>query len=192
MGHTPTSLAAGFAITAGPGPGGPSRQAARPVIPLTAQPDNGGAGQMQRHRHVPARGGAGPDRGPETLQIAGTRPDGRAGPPREQTFNRVSARRAGSVTRHPQGAATASGDVAAGRRGRIADRTTVMLPGGLAAVSSLPLAGQRAAPPCRTARSAIAPDEPCIAGRTSGSGPCSKLRTSPRQRGRFGRQARLR
>ena len=57
---------------------------------------------MQRHRHVPARGGAGPDRGPETLQIAGTRPEGRAGPPREETFNRVSARRAGSVTRHPQ------------------------------------------------------------------------------------------
>ena len=41
MGHTPTSLAAGFAITARPGPGGPSRQAARPVIPLTARPDNG-------------------------------------------------------------------------------------------------------------------------------------------------------
>ena len=39
MGHTPTSLAAGFAITASPGPGGPSRQAARPVIPLTTQPD---------------------------------------------------------------------------------------------------------------------------------------------------------
>jgi type IV secretory pathway TrbL component len=54
MGHTSTSLAAGFAITASPGPGGPSRQAARPVIPLTAQPDNGGAGQMQRHRQVPS------------------------------------------------------------------------------------------------------------------------------------------
>ena len=102
MGHTPTSLAAGFAITAGPGPGGPSRQAARPVIPLTARPDNGGAGQMKPHRPVPARGGAGPDRDPKTLQIAGTRPEGEGRAPREETFNRVSARRAGAVTRHPQ------------------------------------------------------------------------------------------
>ena len=46
----------------------------------------------------------------------------------------------------PASAATARGDVAAGRRGRIADMTTVMLPADLAAVSSLPLAGQRAAP----------------------------------------------
>jgi len=43
-----------------------------------------------------------PDRGPQALPIAGTRPEGRAGPPREEIFNRVSARRAGSVTRHPQ------------------------------------------------------------------------------------------
>jgi hypothetical protein len=54
MGHTPASLAAGFAITARPGPGGPSRQAARPLIPLTAQPDNGEAGQMRCHRQVPS------------------------------------------------------------------------------------------------------------------------------------------
>ena len=46
----------------------------------------------------------------------------------------------------PASAATARGDVAAGRRGRIADMTTVMLPADLAAVSSLPLVGQRAAP----------------------------------------------
>jgi hypothetical protein len=85
MGHTPTSLAAGCAITARPGRGGPSRQAARPVIPLTARPDNGGAGQMRRHRQVPSG--------------AARR---RARPPREETFNEVSAGRAGSVTRHPQ------------------------------------------------------------------------------------------
>jgi hypothetical protein len=86
-GHTPTSLAAGFAMTASPGPGVPSRQAARPVIPLTAPPDNGGAGQMQRHRQVPSRrGGAGTDRGPEALQIAGTRPDGEGRAPREEIF----------------------------------------------------------------------------------------------------------
>ena len=46
----------------------------------------------------------------------------------------------------PVSAATARGDVAAGRRGRIADMTTLMLPADLAAASSLPLAGQRAAP----------------------------------------------
>jgi hypothetical protein len=46
----------------------------------------------------------------------------------------------------PASAATASGDVAADRRGRIADMTALMLPADLAAVSSLPLAGQRAAP----------------------------------------------
>jgi hypothetical protein len=56
----------------------------------------------------------------------------------------------------PASAATASGDVAAGRgRGRIDDMTILMLPAGLAAVSSLPLVGQRAAPPCRL----------CVAGR---------------------------
>jgi hypothetical protein len=53
MGHTPTSLAAGFAITARPGPGAPVAADGRPVISLTARPDNGGAGQMQRHRQVP-------------------------------------------------------------------------------------------------------------------------------------------
>ena len=76
----------------------------RPVIPLTARPDNGGAGQMRCHRQVPsgARPGAGPGRDPEVLPIAGTRPEGESRAPREETFNRVSARRAGSVTRHPQ------------------------------------------------------------------------------------------
>ena len=46
----------------------------------------------------------------------------------------------------PASAATARGDGAAGRRGGIAGMTTLMLPADLAAVSSLPLAGQRAAP----------------------------------------------
>ena len=89
VGHTPTSLAAGFAITA-------SQTAVR----------------------GPCR-----SRGP------GLR--GRAGPPREETFYRVSAGRAGSVTRRPQAR----------------PRPAVMWPPAeLAAVSSLPLAGQRAAP----------------------------------------------
>ena len=155
MGHTSTSLAAGFAMTASPGPGGPSRQAARPVIPLTARPDNGGAGQMQRHRQVPS--GARrrrPDRGPEALQIAGTRPEGRAGPSagRPLPSKRPTCR---VCYTPPASTATASGDVAAGRRGRIADMTALLLPADLAAASSLPLAGQRAAPPCRL----------CVAGR---------------------------
>ena len=123
---------------------------------------------------VPARGRAGPDRGPEALQIAGTRPEGRAGPRREESFYRVSAGRAGSVTRHPQ-AATARGDGAAGRRGGIADMTTLMLPADLAAVSSA--AG-------RPARSASLPIMRCgvdgefvAAGRrgTAGSGACPSL-----------------
>jgi hypothetical protein len=59
----------------------------------------------------------------------------------------------------PASAATARGDVAAGRRGRIADMTTLMLPADLAAVSSLPLVGQRAAPPCRL----------CVAGSMASS-----------------------
>ena len=103
-GHTPASLAAGFAITASPGPGGPSRQAARPVIPLTAQPDNGGAGQMQRHLQVPSRRAAAPGQAAVRRHCRSRGPGlrGRAGSPREETFNRVSARRAGSVTRHPQ------------------------------------------------------------------------------------------
>jgi hypothetical protein len=61
-----------------------------------------------------------------------------------------------------------------GRRGRIADMTTLMLPGGLAAVSSLPLAGQRAAP----ADYALRVDgEFVAAGRrgTAGSGACPSL-----------------
>jgi hypothetical protein len=104
MGHTPTSLAAGFAITASPGPGGPARQAARPVIPLTARSDNGGAGQMQRHRQVPSRRAAAPGQTAVRRHCRSRGPGlrGRAGPAREETFNRVSARRAGSVTRRPQ------------------------------------------------------------------------------------------
>jgi hypothetical protein len=35
---------------------------------------------------VPARGGAGPDRGPKAPQIAGTRPEGEGRAPREETF----------------------------------------------------------------------------------------------------------
>jgi hypothetical protein len=160
MGHTPTSLAAGFALTARPGPGGPARQAARPVIPLTARPDNGGAGQMQRHRQVPSRrGGAGPDRGPEALQIAGTWPEGegRARGKRPLPGKRRTCR---VCYTPPASAASARGDVGAGRRGRIAaDMTALMLPGDLAAVSSLPLVGQRAAPACRL----------CVAGSMASS-----------------------
>jgi len=147
MGHTPTSLAAGFAITASPGPGGPSRQAARPVIPLTARPDNGGAGQVQRHRQVPSRRAAAPAR-PRSADTAdrgdpawgeGRAPAGRDLLPGKRRTCRV-------CYTPPARAATARGDVAAGRRGRIADMTTLMLPADLAAVSSPPLAGQRAAP----------------------------------------------
>jgi hypothetical protein len=71
----------------------------------------------------------------------------------------------------PASAATARGDVAAGRRGRIADMTTVMLPADLAAVSSLPLVGQRAAPPCRLC---VAVDgEFVAAGRRGTAGSCA-------------------
>ena len=107
---------------------------------------------------VPARGGAGPDRGPEALQIAGTRPEGRAGPRGKRPL--PGKRRTCRVCyTPPASAATARGDVAAGRRGRIADMTTLMLPADLAAVSSLPLVGQRAAPACRL----------CVAGSMASS-----------------------
>ena len=147
IGHTPTSLAAGFAITASPGPGGPSRQAARPVIPLTARPDNGGAGQMQRHRQVPSRRAAAPGQTAVRRHCRSRGPGlrGRAGPRGKRPL--PGKRRTCRVCyTPPASAATARGDVAAGRRGRIADMTTVMLPADLAAVSSLPLVGQRAAP----------------------------------------------
>ena len=160
MGHTPASLAAGFAITASPGPGGPSRQAARPVIPLTA------AGQWRSRSDaasppgpVPARGGAGPDRGPEALQIAGTRPEGEGRAPAGRDLLPGKRRTCRVCYTPPASAATARGDVAAGRRRRIADMTTLMLPADLAAVSSLPLAGQRAAPLCRL----------CVAGSMASS-----------------------
>jgi hypothetical protein len=52
----------------------------------------------------------------------------------------------------PASAATASGDVAVGHRGRIADMTTLMLPADLAAVSSLPLVDQRATSSLATMR----------------------------------------
>ena len=159
MGHSPASLAAGFAITASPGPGGPSRRAARPVIPLTA------AGQWRSRSDaasppgpVPARGRAGPDRGPEALQIAGIRPEreGRARGKRPLPGKRRTCR---VCYTPPASAATARGDVAAGRRGGIAGMTTLMLPADLAAVSSLPVAGQRAAPLCRL----------CVAGSMASS-----------------------
>ena len=145
IGHTPTSLAAGFAITARPGPGGPSRQAARLVIPLTARPDNGGAGQMRCHRQIPSGAARRRARPPsEGTADRETRPEGRAGPRGKRPFNRVSARRAGSVTRHPQARSRPAmmWPPAAGRR--IAGMTILMLPADLAAVSSLPLVGQRA------------------------------------------------
>jgi hypothetical protein len=94
---------------------------------------------------VPARGGAGPDRGPGALQIAGTRPEGE-GRPRGKRPLPGKRRTCRVCYTPPASAATARGDVAAGRRGRIADMTTLMLPADLAAVSSLPLVGQRAAP----------------------------------------------
>ena len=160
MGHTPTSLAAGFAITASPGPGGPSRQAARPVIPLTARPDNGGAGQMQRHRQVPSRRAAAPGQTAVRRHCRSRGPGlrGRAGPRGKRPL--PGKRRTCRVCyTPPASAATARGDVAAGRRGRIADMTALMLPADLAAVSSLPLAGQRAAPACRL----------CVAGSMASS-----------------------
>jgi hypothetical protein len=92
---------------------------------------------------VPAR--AGPDRGPGALQIAGTRPEGEGRPRGKRPLpgKRLTCR---VCYTPPASAATARGDVAAGRRGRIADMTTPMPPADLAAVSSLPLVGQRAAP----------------------------------------------
>ena len=149
MGHTPASLAAGFAISASPGPGGPSRQAARPVIPLTAPP-HGGAGQMQPHRQVPSRRAAAPGQTAVRRHCRSRGPGLRGGPgPRGKRPLPGKRRTCRVCYTPPASAATASGDVAAGRRGRIAGMTTVMLPADLAAVSSLPLAGQRAAPACR-------------------------------------------
>ena len=95
---------------------------------------------------VPARGGAGPDRGPEALQIAGTRPEGEGRAPAGRDLLPGKRPTCRVCYTPPASAATARGDVAADRRGRIADMTTLMLPADLAAVSSLPLAGQRAAP----------------------------------------------
>ncbi len=106
-------------------------------------------------RSRPARGGTGPDRGPEALQIAGTRPRGEGRAPAERDLLPGKRPTCRVCYTPPASTATASGDVAAGRRGRIADMTTLMLPADLAAASSLPLAGQRAAPPCRL----------CVAGR---------------------------
>ena len=104
-------------------------------------------------------GGAGPDRGPEALQIAGTRAEGRAGPRGKRPLP-GKRRTCRACCTPPASAATARGDVGAGRRGRIAaDMTTVMLPADLAAVSSLPLVGQRAAPACRL----------CVAGSMASS-----------------------
>ena len=174
MGHAPASLAAGFAITASPGPGGRSRQAARPVIPLTARPDM--AEQVRcsvtarsrpgaRRRRARARSGGTADRG-DPAGGGGPGPAGRDLLPGKRRTCRV-------CYTLPASAATASGDVA-GRRGRIADMTTLMLPADLAAVSSLPLVGQRAAP----AGYALRVDgEFVAAGRrgTAGSGACPSL-----------------
>ena len=102
---------------------------------------------MQRHRQVPSRRAAAPgqtavwrhcrSRGPGLRGRA--RPRGTRPLPGKRRTCRV-------CYTPPASAATARGDVAAGRRRHIADMTTLMLPGDLAAVSSLPLAGQRAAP----------------------------------------------
>jgi hypothetical protein len=111
---------------------------------------------MQRHRQVPSRRAAAPGQTAVRRHCRSRGPGLRGGPvpPREETFNRVSARRAGSVTRHPQ-ARPRPAAMWPPAAGRLADRTALMPPAGLAADSSLPLAGQRAAPPCR----------PCVAGR---------------------------
>ena len=145
-GHTPTSLGVGFALTA--------PRSRRPVAAGSppGHPAHRAAGQWRSRSDaasppgpVPARGGAGPDRGLEALQIAGTWPEGEGRP--RGTRPLPGKRRTCRVCyTPPASAATARGDVAAGRRRHIADMTTLMLPGDLAAVSSLPLAGQRAAP----------------------------------------------
>jgi hypothetical protein len=118
---------------------------------------------MQRHRQVPSgarrrrarpRSGGTADRG-DPAGGGGPGPAGRDLLPGKRRTCRV-------CYTPPASAATARGDVAAGRRGRIAaDMTTLMLPGDLdrPAVSSLPLAGQRAAPPCRL----------CVAGSRASS-----------------------
>ena len=136
----------GIAITASPGAGGPSRQAARPVIPLTARTM---AEQVRcsvtarsrpgaRRCRARPRSGDTADRG-DPAGGEGRPPAGRDLLPGKRPTCRV-------CYTPPASAATARGDVAAGRRGRIADLTTLMLPADLAAVSSLPLVGQRAAP----------------------------------------------
>jgi hypothetical protein len=175
MGHTPTSLAAGFAITASPGPGGPARQAARPVIPLTARPDNGGAGQMQRHRQVPSRRAAPPGQTAVRRHCRSRGPGLRGGPgPRKRPLpgKRPTCR----VCYTPPASAPRPAAMAAYRRGRIADMTTSHAATYLAAVSSLPLAGRRVAP----ADYALRVDgEPVAAGRRGTAGSGASLRCLP-------------
>jgi hypothetical protein len=115
-----------------------------------AHPAHRAAGQWRSRSDAvlppgPVRRGQAPGQTAIRRHCRSRDPGLRGGPgPAGRDLNRVSARRAGSVTRHPHGAATASDDVAARRRGRIADMTTLMLSADLAAVWSLPLAGQRA------------------------------------------------
>ena len=115
---------------------------------------------MQRHRQVPSRRAAAPGqtavRGHCRSRGPGLR--GRAGPRAKRPL--PGKRRTCRVCyTPPASAATARGDGAAGRRGGIAGMTTFMLPADLAAVSSLPVAGQRAAPLCRL----------CVAGSMASS-----------------------
>jgi hypothetical protein len=111
---------------------------------------------MQPHRQVPSRRAAAPGQTAVRRHCRSRGPGLRGGPGSRGKRPLPGKRRTCRVCyTPPASAATASGDVAAGRRGRIAGMTTVMLPADLAAVSSLPLAGQRAAPGRRL----------CVAGR---------------------------
>ena len=126
-------------VAAGSPPGHPAHRAA-----------HGGAGQMQPHRQVPSRRAAAPGQTAVRRHCRSRGPGLRGGPgSRGKRPLRGKRRTCRVCYTPPASAATASGDVAAGRRGRIAGMTTLMLPADLAAVSSLPLAGQRAAPACR-------------------------------------------
>ena len=131
-------------VAAGSPPGHPAHRAAGQwrsrsgaASPPGPVPARGGAGQTAVRRHCRSRG-----------------PGLRGGPgPRGKRPLPGKRRTCRLCYTPPASAVMARGDVAAGRRGRIADMTTHAA--GLAAVSSLPLAGQRAAPACRL----------CVAGR---------------------------
>src|SRR6516162_7019662 len=87
---------------------------AGPVISLTTCCKRGGTGRVRHHRQVPARGG-GPGRDPVGTPDGG--PGRGGGPVRDEAF-RLGNRPAYRACYPPvAGAATAGGDVSAGRRG---------------------------------------------------------------------------